>query len=70
MAAFGSGGLRGRRRANDQARARALKDAKVERTGGRCVVCFQLVHGNDTFGGVDVLNHYARHARGYEDRRR
>jgi hypothetical protein len=68
MAAFGSGGgLKGRRRAADSGRARALKLAGEERTTGRCVVCYAII-GNDTLGGVDVLNHYAQHARGYTDR--
>ena len=70
MAAFGSGGgLRGRRRAADSARARALKLAGEERTTGRCVVCYAII-GNDTLGGADVLNHYAQHARGYQAARR
>lgn len=48
------GGLRSER---DATMARHLKEAGVERTTGKCPVCYRTIP-NDTLGGKGAFNHY------------
>ena len=58
MAAFSSGGRKGRKRSKDQEMARDLKARGVERATGRCAICYKLIRNGTAY------NHYSAHARG------
>lgn len=47
----------GRKSEGDKRQSKYLKDHKIERTTGKCAVCYRTIP-NDTHGGSGARNHY------------
>lgn len=47
----------GRNSEKDKRLSKYLKDNGIERTTGKCPVCYKTIP-NDTFGGTGARNHY------------